>query len=295
MSVLRTLRKVTSAPINRDRKVAALWRFAKWQLGSRLVPGKVLVDWIDGVQFIAGSSERGLTGNVYNGLHEFEDMAYVLHALDANDWFADIGANAGSYSLLACGVAGARGYSFEPVPTTYRKLLLNLAVNDLLDRVKPLNQGVSAERGILRFTSELDCTNHVLADGETDADVIEVPVASLDESIEHVPSLIKIDVEGYETMVLRGAAKTLADPRLNSILIELNGAGDRYGFSEDAIAESLRALGFGAYAYDPMQRELSPLGATRNRSGNTLYVRDVEAARRKVKATPRRRILGKEI
>lgn len=295
MSVYRTFRKLTAAPINRDQKIAALWRYAKWQLGSRLVPGKVLVDWIDGVRFVAGPSERGLTGNVYNGLHEFQDMAYVLHALDQNDWFADIGANAGSYSLLAGGVAGARGYSFEPVPATYRKLALNLAVNDLLERVTPLNQGLGAERGSLRFTSELDCTNHVLAKDEVDVHAIEVPVASLDESIEQIPSLIKIDVEGYETMVLRGASKTLADPRLNSILIELNGAGDRYGFSEDAIAESLQALGFKPHSYDPIQRELTPLGTPRNQSGNTLYVRDVEAARRKVKGAPRRRILGKDV
>jgi FkbM family methyltransferase len=197
--------------------------------------------------------------------------------------------------LLACGVAEARGYSFEPVPATYRKLVLNLAVNDLLGRVIPLNQGLGAERGVLRFTSSLDCTNHVLADGEVVAEAIEVPIASLDESIEHVPSLIKVDVEGYETMVLRGAAKTLADPQLNSILIELNGAGDRYGFSEDAIAESLRSLGFEPHRYDPILRELSPLGKPRNLSGNTLYIRNIESARRKVKAAPERRIFGQKI
>jgi len=295
MSVLRTFRKLTSAPINRDQKIAALWRYAKWQVGSRLVPGKVLVSWVDGIQFIAGPGEHGLTGNVYSGLHEFDDMAYVLHALDASDWFADVGANAGSYTLLACGVAGAQGYAFEPVPVTYRKLLLNLAVNDLLQRVKPLNQGVGAERGVLRFTSGLDCTNHVLADGEVDERAIEVPVATLDESIEHVPSMMKIDVEGYETMVLRGAAKTLADTRLNSLLIELNGAGDRYGFSEDAIARSLHDLGFNAMKYDPLHRELTPLGEARQRSGNTLYVRDVDSASRKVKSAPSRRVLGKSI
>lgn len=295
MSLFRTLRRITTAPINRDRKLAALWRYAKWQIGSRLVPGKVLVDWIDGVQLIAGTGERGLTGNVCNGLHEFEDMAYVLHALDETDWFVDVGANAGSYTLLACGVAGARGYAFEPVPSTYRRLLQNLTVNHLLERVIPLNQGLGAERGALRFTSEEDCTNHVLADGEAADRVIDVPVVALDEAIEHAPSMMKIDVEGYETMVLRGASKTLADPRLHSVLIELNGAGERYGFSEDAIAALFESAGFGAYAYDPMRRELTPLGRPRNLSGNTLYVRDVAAARRRVQAAPRRRILGKEL
>ncbi|MBL9165273.1 MAG: FkbM family methyltransferase [Planctomycetaceae bacterium] len=295
MSVLRTLRKLTSGPINRDRKMAAVWRYAKWQLGSRLVPGKVLVDWIDGVQFVVGPGEHGLTGNVYSGLHEFDDMAYVLHALDEHDWFADVGANAGSYTLLACGVAGARGYCFEPVPATYRKLLLNLAVNDLLERVHPLNQGVGAEPGMLRFTSGLDCTNHVLAADEIDDRAIEVPVAALDDSIEHVPTVMKIDVEGYETMVLRGAPKTLANPQLNSLLIELNGAGDRYGFSEDALATTISEYGFQPMRYEPLRRELTPLGAPRNSSGNTLYVRDVEAALRKIQAAPRRCILGKDI
>jgi hypothetical protein len=135
----------------------------------------------------------------------------------------------------------------------------------------------------------------VLAEGEVDERAVEVPVATLDDSIEEVPSMMKIDVEGYETMVLRGASKTLADPRLNSLLIELNGAGERYGFSEDAIASMLQGVGFQAMKYDPMRRELSPLGAARNRSGNTLYIRDVDSARRKVQSAPSRRVLGKSI
>ena len=67
--------------------------------------------------------ETGLTGNLYAGLHEFADMAFVMHALRPTDLFVDIGANAGSYTILACAVAKARGCAFEPLPSTYRRLV----------------------------------------------------------------------------------------------------------------------------------------------------------------------------
>jgi FkbM family methyltransferase len=295
MSILNVVRRLTSSPLNRDRKLASLWRFAKWQFGSRLVPGKVLVDWVAGVKFVAGPGEHGLTGNVYHGLHEFQDMAYVLHVLEPTDVFVDVGANVGSYSLLACGAAGARGYALEPVPSTYRRLLTNLAVNDLLGRVTPLNQGAGESNGVLRFTAGEDCTNHVLADGETAADAVEVPVKPLDESIDQPPAMMKIDVEGYETMVLRGATRLLADRTLNSLLIELNGSGARYGFDEGAILSMLEGLGFRPYQYDALQRRLDPLEGRSRSSGNTLFIRDVEQARRRVAAARRYKVLGREV
>lgn len=295
MSVLRVLRHLMSHPVNRDRKAAALWRFAKWQVGSRLVPGKVAVNWIEGATFLAGASERGATGNVYCGLHEFHDMAYVLHVLRKDDWFADVGANVGSYTILACKVAGARGYCFEPVPSSYRRLMMNLAINDLLEQVTPLNQGVGDRSQTLRFTSEQDCTNHVLADGESSENAIEVPIATLDESMATTPSMMKIDVEGYETLALQGAARVLADRKLNSILIELNGSGERYGFDESQIVSNLNSFGFKAYAYDAFQRKLTPTSAAEKRGGNTLFIRDVELASRLVREAPRFNVLGKQV
>jgi FkbM family methyltransferase len=295
MSVLRLIRRVASSPINRDHKVAALWRFAKWQVGSRLVPGKVLVDWIDGAKFIAGRGEHGLTGNIYNGLHEFHDMAYVLHALNDADLFIDVGANVGSYTVLACGVVGAEGYCFEPVPSTYRRLVMNLSVNNLLSRVQHFNQGVGDRSGVLRFTSEQDSTNHVLADGEADAHAVEVPVVPLDECLQQSPSMMKIDVEGYETMVLKGAARVLGDARLNSLLIELNGSGAHYGFNEDEIVPLLAEYGFQPYQYDGFQRQLTPLEGRNTGSGNTLFIRDVEFARRRTAAARQYQVLGKKV
>ena len=44
---------------------------------------------------------HGVTGNVYCGLHDFAEMSFMLHLLRAGDLFADIGANVGSYTVLA--------------------------------------------------------------------------------------------------------------------------------------------------------------------------------------------------
>lgn len=295
MSLTRILRSITSSPLNRDRKLAAVLRFLKWQIGCRLVPGEILVNWVGEAKFIAGLGESGLTGNIYNGLHEFPDMAYVLHALDESDCFVDVGANVGSYTLLACAVAGARGVCFEPVPQTYERLVLNLAVNRLQDRVGHFNQGLGDREGLLRFTTDENCMNHVLAPDETAEHVVEVPVVRLDAALSESPTMVKIDVEGFETMVLKGAQETLAHDGLHSLLIELNGSGERYGYDEGKIVDLLAGFGFLPYQYDPLRRHLTSLPVKNTTSGNTLFIRDIQQMRERVQAAPTFRVLGKDV
>lgn len=235
-SLLCTLRFIANHPLNRQRKVAALFGFLKWQIGCRLVPGAVVYLWVNGARVILRPGETGLTQNLYCGLHEFSDMAYVLHVMSEEDLFVDIGANVGSYTILACAAKGAKGFCFEPVPATWQRLMDNIRLNDLSGRVKAFNVGLSDREGDLVFTSTENCTNHVVADGEKSADVVTVPVRTLDEMLEsESPSLLKIDVEGFETPVISGAHTVLSNPSLHSVIMELNGSGARYGFSEDDI------------------------------------------------------------
>jgi hypothetical protein len=84
---------VLAHPLNRANKWAALMRYFRWQFGSRLVPGDVLVPFVDKTLLRICPSMTGATGNIYAGLHEFEDMAFVLHLLRENDLFVDVGAN----------------------------------------------------------------------------------------------------------------------------------------------------------------------------------------------------------
>ena len=79
MSLLNTVKFITTHPLNRGHKLKSSSRFAKWQIGSRLVSGAIVYDWVNGSKFLVKTGETGLTGNIYTGLHEFADMAFLLH------------------------------------------------------------------------------------------------------------------------------------------------------------------------------------------------------------------------
>jgi len=296
MTLLALLKNITGHPLNRGRRLWSVLRFACWQFGIRLIPGEAVFTWVNGARFHVKRGENGLTGNIYKGLDEFEDMAFVLHLLREGDLFVDVGANVGSYTVLACASVGARGVAFEPVPTAYERLVGNVRLNHAEDRVRCLSLAVGAETGSLEFTSGQDSMNHALAPGEHDERAILVKETTLDEAlVGESPTLIKVDVEGFETRVLEGAPATLANPSLVAVIIELNGSGERYGSDESRIVETMRGHGFGTYAYRPTGRELVALEGKNPESWNTLFVRDEAFVGERVRSAPEVVVHGKRI
>lgn len=295
MGILNTLPFLLSHPLSQGQKCQALWRFAAWQIGARLVPGPVACPFANGSWLLAQPGMTGATGNVYVGLHEFEDMAFLLHYLRPDDLFVDVGANVGSYTVLAGAAIGAACLSIEPLPQAFTALRRNIAFNDMGSRVRALNLGLARQPGVLRFTSQLDTVNHVLGDRETHANAVEIPVRTLDEVVaDAAPALLKIDVEGYETEVLAGGERTLVSPALHALILELNGSGRRYGFDEDAIRRQLRDLGFTACSYRPFERALTPRAETAE-GGNTLFVRGLDHVETRLRTAPAFRVLGWEL
>jgi len=57
---------------------------AAWQVRSR-VGTECLHPWIGGTQLVVRSGMTGATGNIYCGLHEFAEMAFVMHVLRGDD------------------------------------------------------------------------------------------------------------------------------------------------------------------------------------------------------------------
>ena len=288
MDMPGTFRFLWNHPLNRHDRLGAVSRFLRWQVGSRILPCPVVHSWVGGARVLVRRGETGMTGNLYAGLHEFMEMGYLLHVLRPGNLFGDVGANVGSYTLLAGMVAGAGVICFEPVPQTFQRLMDNVRLNRLDTIVEARNQAVGAAPGTLRFTVDLNTMNRPIAQGEVVNQTCDVPVVTLDAVFhDQVPQMLKIDVEGYETAVIDGAAATLADPRLHSVVMELGGAGQLYGFDESRLLLRMKDYGFQTCRYDPFRRELTVTDTQDRSIGNTLLVRDLEKVRSLVESAQR--------
>lgn len=265
---------VWNHPLNRGARLAAIGRVLRWQIASRLMPGPIALPFVNGTYLFATRGMTGATGNWYCGLHEFEDMSFVMHSLRSGDLFVDVGANIGSYSILAAR-GGAEVIAIEPIPSTFQALRRNVVLNEFGDRIQALNIGLGKEAGELRFTADRDTVNHVLAEGEIVEKVVTVPIRRLDDVLDgRVPVLMKIDVEGFETEVIAGAQKTLSSPVLQAVIMELNGSGARYGFNEQDLYQLMFSFQFKAYKYEPNNKRLIGIDEDCGDSANIIFSRN---------------------
>lgn len=294
--IRRTFGFILNHPLAKKHPVIAFARFFYWQLQSSIWPLKFRVKpFLAGINFYARKGLAGITGNIYTGLHEFNEMAFLLHFLRNKNVFFDIGANAGSYTLLASGVCKAKTVAIEASARTIIITNKNISLNQLHDKVTLINAAAGAKAGFLTFSTNEDTTNHVISDNEYEnSDVEKVKVIKVDDlTIDNKPALIKIDVEGFETEVLKGMHETLKQASLKAIIIELNGSGLRYGFQEADIHQLLTANKFKPYQYNPFKRELILL--TSYGDANTIYCRDLQFVTERLKTAKKFKVMGEKI
>ena len=158
---------------------------------------------------------------MFLGLYEQELRQRVFS--DLQGAFVDVGANVGFWSVPAASRVPV--VAFEPNPWAAEHLVANAALNGLEIDVR--RQAVSSAPGELDlYASDLE-QNASQATLHRDAihgsaEQIRVPVVTLDEAVDEVDTL-KIDVEGHEEEVLRGAETLLGSRTPRVVVIELLG------------------------------------------------------------------------
>jgi FkbM family methyltransferase len=172
----------------------------------------------------------------------------------------DVGANVGMYTIWAARTRGARVYAFEPESLNYALLNRNIVANGLAAQVVAYCAAVSDRSGfgelhLSQFMAGGSC--HSLDEKLDPFHRPSRPVytqgcvsVSLDELVRAgklpPPHYIKIDVDGFEPKVIRGAAETIRAGTVRSLLIEVNQTLPDH---MDMVRE-LNALGF---RHDPEQ------------------------------------------
>ena len=233
-----------------------LSRVLRWQIVCR-VRDRVEIDWLAGTRLIAARGMTGLTGSIYYGLHEFHEMASVLHILRSGDAFADVGANAGAYTVLASGVVGAHTAAIEPGRAALAALKANITMNSLNRQVTVYECAVAAAPGEASFTEGAGTMNRLEETGTR-----RVPVMSLD-GLCRVPTMIKIDVEGGELVAFHGAQEILGSDDLLCIVSESH---------DTEISGFLADFGFAKYRYNALTRTFHEDVAPRE---SAWFVRDM--------------------
>lgn len=169
---------------------------------------------------------------------EPETIAWIEEFVKPNDVLADIGANVGAYALVAAKATQnqATVYAFEPAFANYAELCRNIRLNGCGESVIPLPVALSDRTGVdvFRYSSLAPGAARHASGAEsplqaaTAKPVFEHRMLTyrLDDLIESMglrtPNHIKIDVDGNESLVLRGAERALSDEGLRSLLVEVD-------------------------------------------------------------------------
>jgi FkbM family methyltransferase len=202
---------------------------------------------------------------------EETERKFVCKYLRKGDVFIDIGANIGLYTILAGNAIGPTGkiYSFEPCARTFSRLLENVQINNLKN-VTCFQVAVSDIKGIKLLyatTNYWDAwnslskpTGNVNSEVKTEiVNTITVDEFAKEYKIIDKITMIKIDVEGWEFKVLKGAYETLNSKKSPIIILEFNKeALISAGYSCSELEKYLKEIGYKLFIYANKSNNLIP-------------------------------------
>jgi FkbM family methyltransferase len=286
-TALRVAAVVWQHPANSRHKFRALAKAIGWQAYKRVVRRPLNLHVHNGLRFRCYPDSHDAGRLIYfNGRPDPNEMTFMERYLRASDTVIDVGASIGIYTLLAARLVGRSGrvFAFEPTPESCRRLQEKLALN-VVECVTVQQSAVSDRCGTMLFTADRDTANHFTFDSSYAGHSISVPVTTLDATLrESTCSLVKIDAEGAEPLILNGARSAIAQRRMSVLQLEL---GERFvkraGSSVHEIRDGLVQSGYRLWTYAAKENQLlpwtSPVRRQPGHAGDVLAIAESELER----------------
>ncbi len=225
-----------------------------------------------GVRLFVDLSDHVIGLNIVRGRYEAEEIHFARSVLKPGDTAVDVGAHIGFFTMQMAAAVGETGriYAFEPLDVNADLLERSLTENRFGERVVFRRAAVGANAGSATLTFPVETLNsggaYLLRDGTAPLAGNRkkaVPLVALDAlDIRRPVRFIKMDVEGAEPQVVRGATRILKEDR-PVILSELHPTQlDRAsGVTADEFLAQTRALGYRAQTIDGAAIDRAPATA----------------------------------
>jgi FkbM family methyltransferase len=206
-------------------------------------------------------TDSNLCKMIYMDQFESEEIDFVKKGLKEGDVFVDIGSNIGIFSLVASQIVGKNGkvIAFEPTPETFKRLEENISLNNIFN-IDAFQLGISNSKKdeILSISQEgFDAWNSFTKPSKGERfNKVTIKTDSLDNlatEIEYLSkaSLIKIDVEGWESMVISGAENLLTKNDAPMLMVEFTEQNAiNAGSSTKILYNKIVQFGYRLYRYD---------------------------------------------
>lgn len=280
------LKKVKNYKVKRSLQVEKT-NNDKW---NKLFSGKdFIIHTLNDGLLIKLYKDSDFSREIYDGF-EISDLQFMQKILKHGDFFIDAGANIGLFSLFASKLVGKNGkvFSFEPTAITYKRFLENCALNNI-ENIQAENIGLSENDGQLFLNiseNGLDAWNTFASQSHIQFRKGEnVPVKKLDNYIKEKAidfskiKFIKIDVEGWEIPVIKGAKDLLLANDKIVLMVEFTQKNSiAAGFDCYKLYDEVTALGYQWFFYHAEQNILTPdKKRTQYPYFNLIAAKDVEA------------------
>lgn len=210
--------------------------------------------------------DSSLSESLYKGDFEYQEVQFLNSFLKPDDVFVDIGANIGYFSIIASKRVAPNGkvYSFEPTDKTYKRLQESLKLNHC-NNVQTYQIALSDKCEQREFTVSNDGFDAYNSLGNPSQganfskNVVQTQTFDFFQKENNIPfpTLIKIDVEGWEIPVIKGMKETLEKENAPFLIVEFTEDNAQLsGFTCADLYDLILSFGYSLYKYNWVRNEL---------------------------------------
>ena len=232
MSIKQVFKSIYLNPGNKNKKIIKTFNALNWQLRKRILKSRKIIKLPNGVLFNAYHDCVISSALIYSEWPEYNELMFLRSNLNYGDIIIDVGANVGHVSLLLADIVGINNIiAFEPTPVSFKRLVENWNLNSFPTDGLYQNAVGDRRKTVFIKNSYSPFTTNKISNMKNYND-IEVDQVNLDGYCSHFKTkeigLLKIDVEGYELNVFKGAREFLTYCHPKIIMFEsLEGSIDK--------------------------------------------------------------------